>query len=77
MLSGIWTKLLAFGGFLLAIGLGLLKVFNAGKDVEKGKQADAALKVKDKSTQAMIDGLVNEEKVKHEKVDTSKRDHFE
>ena len=73
MLSQLKTYLLAALGLVSAVFAALFYREKA----KEGERAKAAQKVQEKASDALVEGLENEQKVKNEKVDTSKRTDFE
>ena len=75
-MTKLWAMLGAIGGVILA----LFASFRAGAKGKaneiKAQQEQAAREYEKAGSEALIGGLENEQKVKDEEVDTTKRDHF-
>lgn len=72
----IYAILGVIAAAIAAIFIAFAKGAQSGANKANLKVSNAALKQKTKSNQVMIDGLIKEQEVRNETVDTDNRDHF-
>lgn len=81
-MSGLWSKVLAAGGVLLGLLLGVLKVFSAGKESKANEIAAEAAErsqdIREAAYKAIIEGERKQREIKNAKTNgTGRRDILE
>ena len=76
MLNKLWGYIAAAGALVAAIFIAYFKGSQAKANEIKAETEEAAREYQNAGSEALIGGLEDEQKVKNEKVDTDKRDHF-
>ena len=75
-MSKVYALLAAIGGVLLAVLSAFKKGEKSGKAQVKAEAEEAARAYQEAGSEAMVTGLKAEQEIKNEKVNTTKRDHF-